>query len=164
VDYGDEDNNRGDSFGSLQILGSLPPACFVKQLAVARSASPGLHGSGCPSLEFVTPDSCFAPVIGHAHVMRTRGGGNVEAHQTCGEFNEYESGELVAIRIPSKKLQGHVNQTVLGTCALTWVVGHFLKNYTCLPSGRNLYDADFGDTYGQQTVLVGDCQLLSDME
>ena len=37
-------------------------------------------------------------------------------------------------------------------------------NYTCLSSGRDLYDADFGDLYGNQTLLVGDCKSMCDME
>ena len=55
-------------------------------------------------------------------------------------------------------------QAVLATSAETWVVGHVLENYTCLSSGRDLYDADFGDLYGNQTVLVGDCESLCNME
>ena len=43
-------------------------------------------------------------------------------------------------------------------------LGHVLENYTCLSSGRDLYDAAFGDTYGQQTVLVGDCEEVCTME
>ena len=81
----------------------------------------------------------------------------------CGEFHGSVSGDLEAIRIPSKKLVC-VNQTVLATRAKTWVVGHVLENYTCLSSGRDLYDADFGDSYGHQTVLVGDCESLCDIE
>lgn len=80
VDGGDEDTNGGDSSGSLQILGSLPPACFVKQLAAAYAPSPGLHGSGCPSPEFVTPEGCCAPMPNHAHGTRPWGGGNNVAY------------------------------------------------------------------------------------
>jgi hypothetical protein len=160
---GDEDNNGGDSSGSLQILGLLPPACFVKQLAVAKFSSPELHGSGCPSLEFVTPDIFSSHVPSHAHGTPTWGGGNVEPRRTHAELGGSAGGELLAIRILSKKLVV-MNQYVPSTRARTWVVGHVLENYTCLSSGRDLYDADFGDTYGHQTVLVGDCEEVCTME
>ena len=65
--------------------------------------------------------------------------------------------------MPSKKLVC-VNQTVVATCAETWMVGHVLENYTCLLSGRDLYNADFGYSYGHQIVLVGDCESLCDIE
>ena len=86
-------------------------------------------------------------MLSHAHGTRPWGGGNNATYPMWGEFYGSASGELVAIRIPSKKLVG-VNQTVLATCVQTWVVGHVLENYTCLSSGRDLYDADFGDSYG----------------
>ena len=163
VEGGNEYNNGVDSSGSLQMLGSVPPAGFVKQLPVAHAPPPGLQGSGCTSPEFVAPDGCCAPMLNHAHGTSPWGGDNNAAYPMWGDFNGSPSGELLAIRIPSKKLVG-VNQTVLATCAQTWVVGHVLENYTCLSSGRDLYDADFGDSYGHQTVLVGDCELMCDIE
>ena len=90
---GNDDNNGGNSSGSLQILGSQLPACFVQQLAVAHVPSPVLHGSCCPSLEFVTPDDCCVPTL------MSWGGGNNATCPTCGEFCGCASGEFVAIRI-----------------------------------------------------------------
>ena len=81
----------------------------------------------------------------------------------CGKFYGSASGESVLIGISSKKLVG-ANRTVLATCAQTWVVGHVLENYTCLSSGRDLYDADFGDSYGHQAIIVGDYKSLRDIE
>ena len=146
-----------DSSGSLQILGSQLPACFVQQLADAHVPSPVLHGSRSPSFEFVTPIDCCAPTL------RSWGDGSIAAYPTCGDFCGCAGGEVVAIKILCKKLVG-ATQTVLATCAETWVVGHVLENYTCLSSGRDLYVADFGDSYGNQTVLVGDCESLCDLE
>ena len=154
---GNDDSNGGNSSRSLQILGSQLPSCFVQQLAVAYVPSPVLHGSRCPSFEFVTTDDCCAPTLGS-----WVGGGNA-AYLACKEFCGCSSDEFVAIRIPSKKLVD-ATQRVLATCAKTWVVGHVLENYTCLSSGRDLYDVDFGDSYGNQTVLVGDCESLCDIE
>ena len=163
VEVGNEDNNGWDSSGSLQMLGSLPPTCFVKQLAVAHVPSQGLHGSACSSLEIVTPDGGCAPLLSHVHGTRPWGGGNNAAHLACVELYGDAITELVWIRIPSKKLVGG-SQIAMAASAQTWVVGHVLENYTCLSSGRDLYDADFGDSYGHQTVLVGDCESLCDTE
>jgi hypothetical protein len=55
-----------------------------------------------------------------------------------------------------------VNQLVMGTFTETWVVGYVLENYTCLSSGRDLYDVDFGISYGHQNVIVSDCELMCD--
>ena len=163
VEGRNDDNNGGDASGSLQFFGLQLPACFLKQVVVAHIPSPGLHESHCPFPEFVTLDGCCATVFGHAQGTRSWGGGNNAADPVCGEFHGPARGDFEAIRIPSKKLVC-VNQTVLATCAETWVVIHVLENYTCLSSGRDLYDADFGDSYGHQTVLVGDCELLCHIE
>jgi hypothetical protein len=162
VEVGNEDNNGGDSSGSLQMVGSLPPACFIIQLVLTHVPSPTFRVSGCPSLEFVTPVGFGAPMPALVHGTRPWGGGINAAHPTCGEVLGCVSRELVAIIISSKKLVGP-NQPVLATSPQTWVVGHVLENYNCLSSGRDLYDADFGDPYGHQTVLVGDCELLVDI-
>ena len=154
---GKDDSNGWDSFGSLQILGSQLPACFVQQLADAHVPSPMSHGSRSPSFEFVTPNDCCAPTL------RSWGDGSIAKYTTCGDFCGCAGGEVVAIKILCKKLVG-ATQAVLATCADTWVVGHVLENYTCLSSGRDLYVADFGDSYGNQTVLVGDCESLCDLE
>ena len=154
---GNDDSKEWDSSGSLQILGSQLPACFVQQLADAHVPSPVLHGSRSPSFEFVTPIDCCAPTLG------SWGDGSIAAYPTCGDFCGCAGGEVVAIKILCNKLVG-ATQTVLATCAETWVVGHVLENYTCLSSGRDLYVADFGDSYGNQTVLVGDCKSLCDLQ
>ena len=96
-----DDNNRGDSFASIQILGSQPD-CFVQQLAVAHLPSPVLHGSRCPSFKFVTPDDCCAPML------RSWGDCKNGTYPMCGELCGYASGEFVAIRILSKKLVGAI--------------------------------------------------------
>lgn len=163
VEGRNDDNNGGDASGSLQFFGSQLHACFVKQLIVAHIPSSGLHGSHCPFPEFVTPDGCCVTVLGHAQRTRLWGGGNNTADPLCGEFHGPASGYFETIIIPSKKLLC-LNQTVLATCAKTWVVGHVLENYTCLLSGRNLYDADFGNLYGHKTVLIGDCESLCNIE
>ena len=163
VEVGDGDNHGAESSASPQCFGSQQPACFGKQLSVAHIPSPGLQGSRCPSLEFVAPDGCCAPLLGSAHGARSWGADNNAADPLCGGFHTSTSGHFAAIRIPSKKL-ACVNRSVLATRAQTWVVGHVLENYTCLSSGRDLYDADFGDSYGHQTVLVGDSELLCDIE
>ena len=111
------------------------------------------------SSKFVAPDGCYAPMLSHAHGTRPWGGGNNATYPVCEEFYGCASKEFVAIKIPSKKLVC-VNQTMLATCVETWVVGHVLENYTCLSSRINFYDADFADSYGHQTVLVGDCESL----
>lgn len=36
------------------------------------------------------------------------------------------------------------------------MVGHVMENYTCLSCGSNLYDVNFGDSYGHHIVLVSD--------
>ena len=163
VEGKNDDNNEGDSSGSLQFFGSQLPACFVEQLVVAHIPLPGPHGSCCPSLKFVAPDGCCAPMLGHIQGRRPWGGGNNAVDPVCGEFDGSLSEDLLAIKIPSKKLV-YVNQTVLATCAETCVVGHVLQNYTCLSFGIDLYDADFGDLYDHQTVLVGDYESSCDIE
>ena len=90
---GNDDNNGGDSSGSLQIMGSQLSACFMQQLAVAHVPLPVLHESRCPSFEFVTPDDCCAPTL------RSWGGGSNAAYPTCREFCGCASGEFMAIRI-----------------------------------------------------------------
>ena len=163
VEEENNDNNGGNSFGSLQFFGSQLPACFVGQLVVAHIPSPGPHESHCSSLKFVAPDGCCTPMLGHAQERHPWGGGNNAANLVCGEFDGSLNGDLEAIKILSNKLVC-VNQIVLATSAETWVVGHVLENYTGLSFGRNLYDTDFGDSYGHQTVLVGDCESLCDIE
>jgi hypothetical protein len=162
VEVGNDDNNEGDSSGSLQVLGSLPPTCFVKQLVLTHVPSPTFRVSGLPSLEMVTPVGFGALVPNLVHGTSPWGGGINAAHPACGEVLGCASGELVAIIISSKKLVGPYRPG-LPTSPQTWVVGHVLENYTCLSSGKDLYDADFGDPYGHQTVLVGDCELLVDI-
>ena len=165
VEGGNDDNKGGNSSKSLQILESQLPVCFVKQLVVAHVPSLGLHGSRRPSLKFVALDDCCASMLSHAHGIRSWGGGNNATYSTCGEVCGSASGEFVAIIILSKKLVDMRHETMLTTCVLeTWVVGHVLENYTCLSSGRNLYDADFGVSHGHQTVLVGECESPCDIE
>ena len=77
----------------------------------------------------------------------------------CGSW----SGDFEAIRILSNKLVC-VNQPILATCAETWVVEYILKNYTYLSFGRDLYDVEFGDSYGHQTVIVGNCESMCNIE
>ena len=160
---GGDDNNGADSSASLQIFGLQQPACFAKQLDVAHIPSLGLHRSRCPSLEFAAPDGCCAPLLAHAHGTRSWGGGNNAADPMCGEFHASANGDFAAIKVLSRKLVC-VNKTVLAARAEIWVVRHVLENYTCMSSGRDLYDADFGDSYSHQTVLVGDCEICCDIK
>ena len=125
VEGGDDDNNVWDSSGSLQILESLPHACFMKQVAITHVPLPRLPGSHCPSLEFVAPDGCFASTPSHAHRVRPWCGGNNAAYPMCEEIYGSAGEEFVAIIIPSKKLVC-ANQTMLATFAKDWVVGHVL--------------------------------------
>lgn len=158
-----DDNNGGDFSASLQFLGSQQLVCFVKQLDVGHVPSPRLHGNHCPCLKIVASDGCCAPMLSNAHGTRSWGGGNYATYPMCEEFYGSTSEEFAAMKIPSRKLVC-VNQIVLATCAKTWVVGHVLENYTCLSYGKDLYNADFGDSYGHQTVLVGECKSLCNIE
>jgi hypothetical protein len=57
-----------------------------------------------------------------------------------------------------------VNQLVMGTFAEVWAVEYVLENYTCLSSGKDLYNVEFGVSYGHQTVHVSDCELMCNGE
>ena len=77
-------NNKGDSSGFLQFPGSQLPICFVKNLAIAHLPLSELHGSHCPSLNFVAPDDCYALMLSYAHEKRSWGGGNNVAYHVWG--------------------------------------------------------------------------------
>lgn len=123
----------------------------------------GGHASLRPSIEFVALDGCCAPALGHAHGTCSQGGGNNGADLMFADFHRPWLGDFKAIRIPSIKLVC-VNQLVGGTSAKTWVHGCVLENYTCLSFGRDLYDAEFGVSYGRQTVLVSNCEPMCNGE
>jgi hypothetical protein len=158
-----DDGGAHDVFASLQCFGSYLPVSDTKSPLVANMLSTGGHSSLCPSFGFVALHGCCAPVLAHPLGTCSHGDDKSGVDRVCGGFRQPSLVDLMAIRIPSMKLVC-VNQLHMGTSAEPWVYGHVLENYTCLSSGRDLYDVEFGVSYGRQTVLVGDCELLCDGE
>ena len=158
-----DDSGAQDCFASLQCFGSQLPASHPKSPLVANLPSAGGHASLCPSLGFVALHGCCAPVVVHPPQTCSHGDDNDGANPVCVKFHQPCLGGLKAIRIPSMKLVC-LNELVMGTSVETWAVGYVLENYTCLSSGRDLYDVEFGVSYGNQTVLVCDCELVCDGE
>ena len=152
-----------DSFGSLQCFGSQLPVSYTKSPIDANLSSAGGHASVCPSRAFASLHSSCAHVVCRPCGARSDGGDMDGADPVCENFHQHFLGDLKSIRIPSMKLEC-VNQLLLGTSSDTWAVGFVLDNYTCLSSGRDLYDVEFGVSYGHQTVLVSDCKPLCDGE
>lgn len=161
VEGRNDDNNGGNSSGSLQFFGLQLPACFIKQ--PAHIPSVGQHDNSRLSLEFVLLDGCYAPMLGHAHGTCLLGGGNNAVDLVCGEFHEYTSGNFKAMKIPSKKLVC-VNQHVQAMYTEAWMVGHVLEDYTCLSFGRYFYVVEFGYSYDHQIIFVGEFESLCDIE
>ena len=54
--------------------------------------------------------------------------------------------------------------TYADTCVKTWVARHVLENYICLLFGKDLHNAEFGYSYDYETIHVGDCESLCDIE